>query len=568
MDGMSSQGLGITPGRFAYGLPPGTGKTQSVIAWIAAAWELGLGMSVAVSAAQIEALCDIKRDLITAGVPANAIGLRHTYGSGASEPDTGDDDRPIMLVSHARIRGGMNAALFSHHRDRPRNLLIWDETLMTTRAESLSWQDVKSAVERVGADVPPGSPLASCLQTAVQALGKEVKAQESAPPAPSLLIADADLEAAQEQARQLGDWGTLMRRAAVKTIRTLMTMAERPVAVVRTRSGASGDGLIRYTVAVDPGLANIVVLDASYPIRILAKNGGVVDRTTDEMRACKSYEKVSVSEIGMSAGKTSLNKDRELKKAASCVADVIRQVDSSEHILLVTFKGENERLPARLKARLSNHEGIDVTARIGDLPRIEVLTWGRETSLNSLRHCKHVILVGVLRRNSLDLAANAAAAVDDLSYRLTLDARRELEASEMAHCVLQAMNRGSCRVMTEAQKADPMHLTIIGKVPGVKELLDEVLPGVRWSARTTERQPRENNLTAETAGAIRCFLRSVPREQSKLSIRSVKTAVGSTLGRDSWRTALSDALILARLPVGPGTPSSWGKDGQFLRRPA
>jgi hypothetical protein len=261
MEGMSNQALGIAAGRFAYGLPPGTGKTQSVIAWLAATWELGLGLSVSVSAAQIEALCDIKRDLIAACVPANRIGLRHTYGADATEPDTGEADRPIMLVSHARIRGGRNATLFSHHLDRPRDLLIWDETLMTTRAESLSWQDVKTAAGRVGEDVPPGSALSSCLKAAVEALGHEVEAQESAPPAPSILIDASDLEAAQEQARVLGDWGSPMRRAAVKTIQTLMTMVARPVAVARTRSGASGDGVIRYSVAVDPETRSVSVRD-------------------------------------------------------------------------------------------------------------------------------------------------------------------------------------------------------------------------------------------------------------------------------------------------------------------
>lgn len=113
---------------------PGTGKTQSVVAWIAATWKLGLKLSVSVSAAHIEALCDIKRSLVAAGVPERAIGLRHAYGANASEPDTGELDRRIMLVSHSRMRGGGNTYLFSHHDGKPRDLLIWDETLMTADA--------------------------------------------------------------------------------------------------------------------------------------------------------------------------------------------------------------------------------------------------------------------------------------------------------------------------------------------------------------------------------------------------------------------------------------------------
>ena len=567
MEGMSNQGLGVAPGRFAYGLPPGTGKTQSVIAWIAAAWELRLGLSVAVSAAQIEALCAIKRDLLAAGIPGSDIGLRHSYGNLASEPDTGDEDRPIMLVSHTRIRGGRNAVLSSYHKGRVRDLLIWDETLMTANAESLSWQEVRSAAERLKGELRAESALALALQAAIESLGRELDAQAHAPPSPSILISASDLEAAQEQAKALGDWGEPMRRAAVKTVRALTRMIERPVSVARTGSGASGDGVIRYTIAVDPGLSNIVVLDASHPIRILAKNGGVVDRTTAEMRECKSYEKVFVCEISMPAGKTSLSNEVELNNVAARVADVIRQVTPSDHVLLVTFKGEGDRLPGRLKARLMNHEGIDTSAKVDGVPRLEILTWGQETSLNTLRHCEHVILIGVLRRNSLDLAASAAAAANDLSFRLTFDDRRELETSEMAHCVLQAMNRGSCRVMTEAGKADTMQLTIIGQVAGVKETLSDVLPGVQWIRPIPDHRPRAGSRTTEAAKAIQTLLRSVPVEQTALSIRKVKAAAGPSLGRDSWRVALSHGLLIAGLPIGDN-PSRWEKDGQMLRRAA
>ena len=569
MDGLTKQGLGIERGRFAYGLPPGTGKTQGVIAWIAAAWELRLGLSVAVSAAQIEALCDLKRHLVCAGVPISQIGLRHSYGAQASEPDTGDDDRPIMLVSHSRIRGGRNAILFSHRLGKPRDLLIWDETLMTTNAESLSWWDVKPAVDRVRSDLQAGrhAALLEALGKTVEVLGSELASQELGGPSSPLMVSFSDLDAAQKQAETLGQRGGLMRSAAVKTVRTLLKMVQLPVAIARTGTGASGDGVIRYTVAVDPGLTNIAVLDASHPIRILARNGGVADRTTAEMRRCKSYENVSICEVPMAAGKTSLSSEASLSGVANRVAEVLREADASEHVLLVTFKGTDDRLPSRLMARLANHDGIDTAKTIDGRPRIETLTWGRETSLNTLKHCKHVILVGVLRRSLLDLAANAAAVANDLSYRPALESLRELETSEMAHCVFQAMNRGSCRVMTEPGKADPMKVTIIGNVSGVQETLRDVLPGVQWVRQDPDRHPRAGSQTAEAAYAVEAILRSIPQEQPTLPICKLKAAVDSPLGRDCWREALTHGLLLARLPL-RGGPVRWEKAGQVLRRAA
>ena len=218
-----------------------------------------------------------------------------------------------------------------------------------------------------------------------------------------------------------------------------------------------------------------------------------------------------------------------------------------------------------LKTCLSSYEDINVAKEIDGKPWISFLTWGRETGLNTLRDCKHVILVGVLRRSPLDLAASAAAANEDLSYRLCNDRQREVATSEMAHCVLQAMNRGSCRVMSESGKADPMKLTIIAHAPGVKEALADVLPGVSWTRREAEYQPRANTQTSEVANAIAEFLCRLPSEQDSISIRALKAAVGGSLQRDSWRVALGIGLSLASLSLGIGE-AHWEKVGQSLKR--
>jgi hypothetical protein len=61
----------------------------------------------------------------------------------------------------------------------------------------------------------------------------------------------------------------------------------------------------------------------------------------------------------MPAGKTSLSNEVELNNVAARVADVIRQVNPSDHVLLVTFKGEGDRLPGRLKARSLGGRGFE-----------------------------------------------------------------------------------------------------------------------------------------------------------------------------------------------------------------
>ena len=103
---MTKMAQGELKGRWAFGLPTGMGKTSAIIAWTATLVAARLDhISVAVSCSKVEALCQMKRDMIAQGVPTDRIGLIHSYRD-ASEPSTEGADRQIMLVTHARVRDG------------------------------------------------------------------------------------------------------------------------------------------------------------------------------------------------------------------------------------------------------------------------------------------------------------------------------------------------------------------------------------------------------------------------------------------------------------------------------
>jgi hypothetical protein len=74
----SSMACDETTGRFAFDLPTGCGKTQSLIAWCQAVYETRSGHSAVIAASKVEELCDIKRKLIAKGVPEESIGLIHS----------------------------------------------------------------------------------------------------------------------------------------------------------------------------------------------------------------------------------------------------------------------------------------------------------------------------------------------------------------------------------------------------------------------------------------------------------------------------------------------------------
>lgn len=576
--GLAKQALGLRTGRIAYALPCGAGKTQSAVALIAAAHELDLPLTFAVSAAQVVALARLRKNLEDAGVPKQKIGLRHSKpdseiarmaeqarhdGPDGEESlieylkNTGEAEFPIMLVCHARIRGAKEFPAFCKFQGRQRDLLIWDETLMTTDAEALSWLDVSASICRVIGELSEGSVLAIALGEIEDRLTREIESQRvGQEPSPCLLLSDTDVEAAQAEARALGQFGPPLRRAAVHTVRSMLRLAELPLSVALTGNGGTGDGVIHYTVAVDPQLKNIAVLDASYPVRLLAHESSILNGTTAAMQECKRYDRVKVVEYKFAAGKTTLASDRvKVRTLAEQVARLIRSLPETESILLFTHKGDDKnKLQTQMQIELQA-EGIDLESKVNGQRRLNWLTWGSETSLSTMKHCKHVILCGILRRNPLELAASMAGQKRNLCYRMELGELQALLISEMAHCTLQAMNRGSCRTVDAEGMAGAMTLTIFANVNGLKEALASSLPGIDWS---TAESHGSINRTKTAANAIFAYLKALPLEVNRITVQCLKKQFCLDIGKEAITKAIDDAIVQSTL--------SWLKGGQKWQR--
>lgn len=548
LDGFSRQALGIDPGRYAYAMPCGAGKTLGMVCWIAAAHGLKVGVSVAVSASQIEALCQIKDDMLALGIPERSIGVRHTYGNSVRWPDTGTEDRPVILVSHERIKGGKDVG-FRSYRGELRSLLFWDESLIPYDADSLSWRDVEGSVSLTLRDLSADSPLRRALTQALCILKAEIAAQESgAQPRTLSLMEDSEISAMRDELTGCGRGRSKLDQAAATNVRALLRLAQLPVAVALPKAGLSNDGLIHYKVSVDPALGNIAVLDASFQVRTLARGAGIQDRTTEAMRTCKTYERVTVQEVRLPTGRSTL-KGQRLGDLVKHTGDAMREAQADACTLICTFKDHAAEkagaaaLPIRgllagLKAAGHSLKS-KITVRGKAVPRFPWLTWGNHTSINEFSHCEHVILAGVLRRNHLDLAASMAGHKDDLSYRLTKQGLMELELSEIAHCVLQAMNRGSCRTVDGQGRAGAMRLTIIADVPGLREALAGSLPSVQWE---TMKPPSKRS--AAVSPTVTAYLKALPADLCRVSCRVLKQATDcATLKQAAWEYALAGALF-------------------------
>ncbi len=180
--GMAKQALGVEPGRFAYGLPCGGGKTQGVAALILAAAEIEPELTFAVATSQVEALCQMKRQLVEAGMPEDGIGLWHSLkvdkeragaGTGyASEPATQEGRAPrILLLSQEKVRR-------LRERMMRRSLLVWDESLIATEAQSLAVSSLNAANVTASTFAPTMTPH---LAKVVVIIGNELAALQADP---------------------------------------------------------------------------------------------------------------------------------------------------------------------------------------------------------------------------------------------------------------------------------------------------------------------------------------------------------------------------------------------------
>ena len=103
-----AQGM-LVHNRFAIPLGTGLGKTSSIVAWVAELYHQGYNhISVAICASQIEALCQLKRDLMAEELPDKEIGLWHTYDHNEAYEDIDNlpPDRKSVVEGKSVDLGG------------------------------------------------------------------------------------------------------------------------------------------------------------------------------------------------------------------------------------------------------------------------------------------------------------------------------------------------------------------------------------------------------------------------------------------------------------------------------
>ena len=493
---------GVQHGRFAFPLATGMGKTQSIVAWTSALYQLGIThVSLAVCASKVEALCMLKRDLMKEGVPEEAIGLLHSYnydggkhlGKGyASMPSTQDNQmKQILLVTHNRVRGNGQLEKFHLYKGKPRDLLIWDESLFISDTRAIQEVEIRSAMgwlqPRVLRDEGKLKVLAY-LEKCTSIFDRELQAQSREGRQPQVLhLPFLTAPEVKEYKRTLGDAPTLA------VLHQFLDISQADLRVVDTPQRG---GFIKYDIVVPQELDNIIILDASHNIRELVQYDTTIQKTARFSDNVVSYEQVTVRQLRHASGRSAMTRslhkkkqqDRQLSRE---IAEVVKRIPQEEAVILFTFKERNGvNFVGTLKADLDTF-GIDTEAKVS-VPvwqdggwttimkdRFVWLTWGQETSLSQYSYCANVVFAGVLHRSHIDLASCIMGQQDNLLAPVSHDEISRVERSEIAHCLYQAMSRGRCRIL-EGSQAKAMNVWLIHKDRAIADVIREVMPKVNW----------------------------------------------------------------------------------------
>jgi len=503
--------FGETTGRSVVALDCGLGKTLSVVALVAAIHKLGYdSRSVMICQSRVSELCLMSDALIEAGVPAEKIGLVHSYGfdqqsqvvdgevmnadgstklGWAAKPSNAKDDSnkfQFLLCSHNKLRGKREIIRHTQYKGQARNITIWDESFVSTEATSVGLRDLKTSIqeyENSEAGCKEVKPFIGWLKESYNLLSLEELSQKEGNSAKVI-----NLPHLSEQ--QTGEFEKLAqykfkdkRTEWRKHLRDLLGMSMDPVRV----SIAGGEAVLQFNDAISKQLTNLVVLDASYQIRQLVK----IDPTLREppffvhRHNLKSYEDVTLHRFNYYGSRVAAESPEKSSKVAKEIALVIKSIPLDEAICLFTFKKNDHRKAehsASIKSALCSL-GIDLDAKVtlkdGLLkPRFIWKTWGQETGSNNASYCSHLFMVGVLRQQEDKFLAQLVGQSQDLLTNMDSSSLKEAMVSEFAHLVYQASLRSRARIVSHG-KALATNLYLILDEPRIEIYLKEIMRGLK-----------------------------------------------------------------------------------------
>jgi hypothetical protein len=577
-------GKGMDLRRVAWPLAVGTGKTQSLVAFAVAQSATTKPLSLLVCIERVDQIAILQRDMVAAGVPPEKIGVYHRKTDREVAEENlvasvalGDVcNYPFLLATHAlMLRGEESIATINTYHGSERDLVVWDESLIKSQGRHFDLADVEGAlgvlrplVSYTTSDTEKDArDAADFIGSCLGQLREEYQRTLLGEPARAIEVPkltpedDMRYRTGIVEALKLGN---VLRAESRQRLADFIEHVQRPVRVVPYLENNRRIGVIHYLTRIPESLTRLVILDASHNIRLLT---GKLDRSVwTTMVDCriKSFRNVRVNHIVQGAGRDKLeaNLPRFASTLVTKLVGTLQSIPEADSALIVTFKptASDAKLGKSHARHLKRHMrkvGIDPDARHANgKPRFVFLTWGQHIGVSHYAYCRHVVCVGVLRRDSFDIASQIVGQRDDLLTPEASSAKdvKQVVVSEMFHNVIQAAGRGDCRT-TRRGEAMPMTLTLLCSEVFEPAWWDEAMPDCVVTVQHPDRLARTEQ-HVEDSKVIAEVLRALPLGNERIASKTLKVAAGmSSMRADVY------SRLLSKLAV-PG----WTRDGRgFVR---
>ncbi len=546
--------------RKAFPLETGMGKTTCVVALVKQLQHTD--KSLLISAERIEQLGELQAQLIDEGVPANKLGIFHSspkkYPEYPSVTLAELDRVQFLLASHNRVRVDSQRSVTERlmsYQGHKRDLTIWDESLLSTSADSMDRAEVRKVVGGWIVD----------YQEKLRA-GRKSSLNESQFHEFYEFLIDIDKQLAQGQGDgvftlpllrlgitdydiPINAWSRKDERSSA-VLKKLVEYSGR--GEVRTVKTQDGHALVQFTQTVDDDIDKMIILDASARIRDLVR----YDRSVGvfPLNVSKDYGNVMLKWADVGSSKTSFSSDPNHLRA------YLGEMD----YLLTTEIPKDQ--PFLIFCHMDMKDQIREWANeIYPLREIFVLHWGEHRATNHYSHVQYMATIGVLYRNTKEIAASIVGQTRDLRYGLADADIRQTQISEQADLLYQGISRGNSRRTTNGQAGQQTVYLFHRKhdFDNILPLLREVMPGLKVeNYKPTVLKPpvRQNSLDYIHLGErVVDHLIRLPADQTMVSVRAVKSAIARDIDPNSslWRNGKNYAL---------NSLVGWRQQGQAFRR--
>lgn len=589
LEAMTQMAQGSLKGRWAFGLQTGLGKTTCAMAWTTALFRLGLAgeVSVVIAAQDVASLCEAYEMLETLGVNKEHVGLLHRKDSARYPATVNAIDRPILLLCHARVRERF-IEQFMYHGEM-RDLLIYDESLVTTKSCTCAASTLYAIAGGLKSQCAHDETmrenlgeLSTWLNEVEDAVANELVRLKD------LGVTQSVMRLPQRSQETLDRFEDALKRSRVhrenETVRSLIQLCPSPVKV----SNFANKGVLGYQITVPTELKNIIILDASHPIRDLVRDDTSVFDAEEHLPSLKSlgftlaslkrYDGTTIYQMMTGGGKDSMRKSfnqkcAQQRRVCKEVVEVLRHIPQEESTLIIAFQPVYDHTGAVkfveiLEADI-NESGVAVMKHQNSIetpprehPRVSITTWGLHKGTNQYKHCKNLIMVGIIHRDVLDIFGETTGHHGDLSKECTWQRLRDLQLSEVAHDAFQAIGRTQCRTVINGH-AKPVNIWLIHASKNLQDKLSPVMEGAVWRKWQTK---YDEIPEGKEAGVIVTAAKAVERHLSGLASSGVyqtkSGAVRKSVSECHRLTPQTFTKVLNR--VMEGKDCSWVKRKQDI----